>query len=406
MQRKSASEQSAPPPSAWVITGHQRDPPSFAGLRREDVEDWLHQYNRVSQFNRWDDAFKLRDVPFHLDLVAKTWYFNNEATFENWTDFTQRLRKAFGTPSARVDGAKKDLGSRVQRPDETYAAYIEDVLALSRRVDQSMPEADKVRHILKGIASFAFNALAIQNPLTVSDVRETCQRLDQLQSLRLQPEPAPLDGNTDLRTLIRAIIREELGTRTSPCLQRDHCHHSPSPLRDLFKEELASMTAYPPANSTPRAPYMTTYAEAASKHPLFVESPPLSTAPGHLTAIAPSRGTQAYYAHVRPDRQLFPRDRPVCYYCGIRGHISRFCRRRQQDERRGYAPDERDNARFAYGTGRSTYVPPNRRSSPPRDSPEFSQRNTPTRRRSPSPYRRSLSPLRPASLPNNDPSGN
>lgn len=33
--------------------------------------------------------------------------------------------------------------------------------------------------------------------------------------------------------------------------------------------------------------------------------------------------------------------RSFCYYCGIRGHISRFCRRRE-DERRRYAGCERN----------------------------------------------------------------
>lgn len=84
-----------------------------------------------------------------------------------------------------------------------------------------MPEPDKVRHIMKGISSFAFNSLAIQNPNTIAEVRAICQRLDNLQAIRLQQDSRPTSpsGNVELRALIRAIIREELQQRDAPCPQ-------------------------------------------------------------------------------------------------------------------------------------------------------------------------------------------
>lgn len=407
MQREARSESAAQTASTWLLTSPHRDPPFFAGLRGDDVDDWLDEFNRISQFNRWDDVFKLQIVPFSLNEVAKTWFYNNKGRFADWTTFTDEIRQAFGTPSLRSDCARKKLNSRVQHPEETDISYIEDVLVLCRRVDESMLEANKVRHILKGIAPFPFNALALQNPTSVNDVRTTCLRLDQLQPLRLQLEPSStcMDGDMDLRTLIRSIIREELQNRTSPCPPRDNCRPNASYLRDLIKEELASMTAVPSVNPAPSTIHAMSYCDAASEPPMRVEAPPLPLSHGHLTAISAGPYPQPYYSHVRPDRQLFPRDRPVCYYCGIRGHISRFCQRRQQDERRGYAHDERDDTRFVYGARRNGYVSPPRRPSPPRDSTDISY-NRPARRRSPSPYRRSLSPFRPASRPTDQASEN
>lgn len=74
----------------------------------------------------------------------------------------------------------------MQQPQETYTSYIEDVLALCRRGNKGMSEADRVLHILKGIPQFAFTAVDLQNPTTVSDVTATCQRLNDLQSVRVQ----------------------------------------------------------------------------------------------------------------------------------------------------------------------------------------------------------------------------
>lgn len=91
----------------------QRDPPSCAGLRGEDIEEWLDSYERVSAFNRWDDRAKLQNVSWSLDKAAKTWFLNNEHRIAEWPDFTGQIRQKFGSSAARSDAAKKQLGDRV-----------------------------------------------------------------------------------------------------------------------------------------------------------------------------------------------------------------------------------------------------------------------------------------------------
>lgn len=380
---------------AITVTSQQREPPVFTGLRGDDVEEWLDHYNRVSSFNRWDDAYKRKSIGFYLSEVADTWFRNHEDVIPDWSSFVEQLLQIFGTSSARSDGAKKKLDARIQRPDETYASYIEDVVALCRRVNKDMSETDKVRHIMKGIASFAFNALAVHNPTTVADVRTICQRLDQLQSTRLQQDnwSAGSFSDSELRTLIRTIIREELQQRDAACSSHNTQVHAHG-LREIIKEELACMTDIPqPCRSAPL--HVQSYSEAVSRPHLPVEPIGPPTAHCQLTAIsAPSPPSPSFSAWraMRPTR-----DRPVCYYCGIRGHISRFCRRRQLDERRGYAPYERDNY-FGYAPRQRMYSPPPRRSSPPPDAMTPPPTSRSARRRSPSPFRRALSPLRPVSV--------
>ncbi|XP_072141287.1 uncharacterized protein [Dermacentor andersoni] len=323
------SASTTPASPYWVVSGHQRDPHLFAGLRGEDVEDWLDDYDRVSSANRWDDASKLRHVAFYLTGVAKTWFFNHEVDFTNWGAFKQQLRQIFGTPAVRSALAKKTLDTRKQQPGESYTSYIEDVLALCRRVNTAMTESDRVRHILKGIGAIAFNALAIQNPATVADIVATCQRLDELESVRLQPDTTANTSADDptLRAMIRAIIREELqylGLAAGPMPS----HASDTNLRDVIKEELASMAGAAYTDPlTPRAP--STYAQVAAATPVIVPPMPPKPTPAHIASMTTSAPTQTSYPQWRPPR-------PICYYCGYRGHIARFCRKRQQDERRGY----------------------------------------------------------------------
>lgn len=290
---------------------------------------------------------------------------------------------------------EKKLETRAQHANETYTSYIEDILALCRRVDKDMPEADRVRHIMKGIGEFAFTALALQNPATVSDVTSTCQRLDELQSIRLRQDTTSTHhlGDQDLRELIRAIIREEMHADVSQCPHAVRQAPCTPGLRDIVKEELASMPVLPP-----QAPLASTatpsYSEIAGMPPLPM-SPITSQPPSGYVAAIPRVPTSPTYFPPGQDPNI---SRPICYYCGIRGHISRFCRRRQRDERRGYAAYERENVRPGYyGYRQRTYLSPPRRSPSPPEPTDISRGSRVQRRRSPSPARRTLSPLRPAS---------
>lgn len=394
-----------------VVNSPQREPHLFAGLRGEDVEDWLDDFERVSSANRWDDTYNLTHVSFYLTGVAKTWFFNHLIDIPDWATFKEQLRQVFGTPAVRSALAKKTLEARKQHLGESYTSYIEDVLALCRRVNPSMSESDRVRHILKGITTVAFNALAIKNPATVAEVVTTCQRLDELESVRLPPDSDETRSTTDadLRGMIRALIRDELRSMgfSVPTL----CPSQPSgtALRDVIREELASLThsahiqpaasrllptfaqvAATPLGNANSTLQPSTYASVAAAPPASFPSPPAEPSSAHLTALSPGAPNPAYYPPWRSSR-------PTCYYCGYRGHISRFCRKRQQDERRGYDMCERDFPGGAFYQGRRYSSPPRRSPSPPASS-EVRNSYRPTRRRSPSPFRRSSSPLRPASL--------
>lgn len=384
-----------PPTPTWTISSRQRDPQIFAGLRGDDVEDWLDNYNRVSSFNGWDDSLKRRYVGLYLSEVARTWFLNHEEDLKDWSIFTTQLRQIFGTTSTRSEVAKRKLEVRFQHPGETYTSYIEDVLALCRRVNASMTEDERVRHIIKGISNFAFHTLALQNPSTVQDIIVTCQRLDNLQSQRLQPTtwdvPTPTDS--DLRAMIRSIIREELQGQSQATPPGTNHQGLVPGLRDMIKEELASITcAFPPKEVIQTT---TPPTQVPAPRPVLHAWTPVSSsetpqaAPALLAPLSTTAPPDHYYSPWRPPR-------PTCFYCGIRGHISRFCRRRQQDERQAYATYRRRDPSPPYDYRKQTFTSPPRRLSPSFDNPDLSRNSRQPRRRSPSPFRRSASPLRPA----------
>lgn len=152
-------------------------------------------------------------------------------------------------------------------------------------------------------------------------MRTTCQRLEQLQSIRLPQEALATQqpGVQDLRTLTRTIINKELQQRDSPISEHDHCHTRPPGLRDTVREELSSVTVYAPTTSPFATIFTPSYSVIAARPFLQAETP---STQDHATAIAAAAPPPAYYSSMGHGRPRFISDGPVSFYCGIRGHIS------------------------------------------------------------------------------------
>ncbi|KAH7944584.1 hypothetical protein HPB52_021401 [Rhipicephalus sanguineus] len=92
-------------------------------------------------------------------------------------------------------------------------------------------------------------------------------RLDELQTARLQPDMSGLRPSSDkeLRALIGSIIREELHAQASPCHLEVRTTPPGANLREVVKEEVASMTGTQVRSPHPvPAP---TYAQIAAMTP-------------------------------------------------------------------------------------------------------------------------------------------
>ncbi|CAN8031039.1 unnamed protein product, partial [Ixodes persulcatus] len=368
-----------------------RHPKTFAGLREDDVEDWLDIYERVSLYNKWDDHAKLRNAIFYLSDVAKIWFTNHEDEIVTWLLFKTQLAEIFGKPANRKAVAERKLAARIQSSGETYTSYIEDVFALFRRFDKDMSEAYRVRHVMKGISEEAFNVLLVQNPTTVKDITTHCQRLDEARNSRLQVR-ALHDGSsitmpslsTDtLKQMIQKIVRDELSHFLRPAASHQTIESDDSGLRRIIQQEIASVVT-PTATSSNVTDGLRTSDETlrSGVPPMIPDLPALaSISPAFNRGPLPPWSSHPTYPNYR---SWGYRPRPICHYCGITGHVARVCRRRQQDyETRDYYSRERNN--------RGYWKKPRDQSPPPEPYP--ARRPEAPWRRSPSPYPRSFSPM-------------
>ncbi|XP_077497785.1 uncharacterized protein LOC144108417 [Amblyomma americanum] len=177
-----ASQQTSQSAMPSLVRSSPRDPGTFSGTENLDVDDWINMYERVSTYNRWDPTLMLANVIFYLKDTARVSYETHEDDLTSWDVYKQKLRELFGRPLGRTLAAKSELASRAQTSTESYVSYIEDVLALCHKVDNNMPESDKVGHVLKGIADNAFNLHVCNNCTTVDGIIKECRRFEEAKS--------------------------------------------------------------------------------------------------------------------------------------------------------------------------------------------------------------------------------
>ncbi|UYV70925.1 hypothetical protein LAZ67_8001124 [Cordylochernes scorpioides] len=176
-----------------------RNPSMFSGEISEDPQAWLKCYERVARHNHWDDSPSLANK--------------------------DNLRRQ----------AEQKLKVRAQTRGETTEFYIQDVLRLCREVDAQMPEEERLSHLMKGVAEEVYRYLLPRYIATTDQFIAECRRvrLPNVTSL------GDLGDVTDLQSLIRQIVREEVLRALAPPREEQRI----SSLEEIVKEEVDKVLA-------------------------------------------------------------------------------------------------------------------------------------------------------------------
>ncbi|GFU28098.1 retrotrans_gag domain-containing protein [Trichonephila clavipes] len=137
------TEQEAKPAVVTPSLQQWRSPSTFRGAPGEDPLKWLKEYDRVANFNKWDDMMCLANVYFFLDGTARQWYVNNEDALDSWEAFKNGLSGLFGDRQKYTRRAEEQLKCRAQRSGESTQSYIQGVLGLCQEVNPLMKEDEK-----------------------------------------------------------------------------------------------------------------------------------------------------------------------------------------------------------------------------------------------------------------------
>lgn len=297
-----------------------RNPCIFSGDGDQDVSRWLKDFQRIAVYNHWDDQMCLANVIFYLAGTARQWFDNNEDSFTNWTTLQNALENTFCRTDDIKSQAERLLLTRAQKIGEVAESYIQDVLALCRKVNPSMSEDEKVAHLLKGISEDLYQILVAQNYQTVDDFVKRCRQIESLRRKRITrprfqrlPNVSTMSAEADIgdiRSMIRIIVQEEI-KKILPevsCCTNNECE-SPTDVASVVREEI--MEALAPLTG-PKGPIITPR-----------RSVPNGSRPRReaRNSVVPQRKTDVW----RTTDNV-----PLCYHCGRPGHVLRYCRERRR----------------------------------------------------------------------------
>ncbi|GFW29680.1 CCHC-type domain-containing protein [Trichonephila clavipes] len=274
------TEQEAKPAVVTPSLQQWRSPSTFRGAPGEDPLKWLKEYDRVANFNKWDDMMCLANVYFFLDGTARQWYVNNEDALNSWEAFKNGLSGLFGDRQKYTRRAEEQLKCRAQRSGESTQSYIQSVLGLCQEVNPLMKEDEKVSHLMKGVAEDIYQALLTREINDTASFIKWCNYIEDMKQKRKE---------------VHRLVNQ-----TQESLDSD-----PQSLEEIVQDEVERVLAPVSTKPTETGP-RPTYAAVTRKYRAPVQKFPPEPRKTDVWRTADNR--------------------PVCFHCGRPGHVMRYCR--------------------------------------------------------------------------------
>ena len=185
----------------------------FSGTEAEDPVDWLRNFNRAAETNRWTtDQRKVQIAGGFMRGIAANWFDDNKATMNNaWgtgtgNNNTENFEDMFQSRfvnETRKNQWYQELTTLRQQTDETIDEYTNKFTKLAARVDLQ-DDAQRKRMYFMGINP-AYTALVYaQNPATLVDAIEAAKRVEV--GFNFASGTGPKKANTSSSTITKTLV--------------------------------------------------------------------------------------------------------------------------------------------------------------------------------------------------------
>ena len=265
--------------------------PQFSGNAKEDVNDFIAQYERVTKFLDWTADRKAECLPIQLQDEAASWYNSLEnASALGYDELKSALKERFQPKSAKWLH-RQNLGQRKQGLVESVADFAKDIRKQCQRLE--LPKTDWVFYFLNGLRPELQEAVVVQQPTTLEQAISVAKLKESIQKKQLSSI-----SREDLGQIIAEKVKENTQKQTVAAFQQVQRSNFGSDSADLVKTLQQTMDA------------------------ILQE---LRGQKSNFSARNDYRGQGGQGRNVRSNWGV-----PVCQWCNRRGHVSYNCRARLQ----------------------------------------------------------------------------
>lgn len=158
----------------------------FTGLPDEDVDDWLTEFDKRCEDVQLEGEQRLSVARDLLKGTAKLWNETYEKTINDWQTFKRKITAHFMLVSG-IDqftlGQK--LYNRQQQPNEDGMSYFHSMIRLCSKVNPSMDDTTRVKHLIKGLSMETKMYMEVTKPQNTDDFLQALVKLEQLLAEKL-----------------------------------------------------------------------------------------------------------------------------------------------------------------------------------------------------------------------------
>jgi hypothetical protein len=149
-------------------------PQKFNGLRDQDPQIWVQNFDRAADSNGWTESIKLGQFPSYLTDKAMLWYTarTNERNRLNlpkwdWKTLKEEFLNCNGNIALRKEAAEFRLIHTQQKPSQSGYEYLIAMDNILNFVDPNMSDERRVKWVKRGLRPDTLKLVNLHNNIAL-----------------------------------------------------------------------------------------------------------------------------------------------------------------------------------------------------------------------------------------------